>query len=525
MFPFLFLLIHLIEYSSGNNENNVDTLHFVNACLNQTNQVELNLRCSVYEHIEIIRIIYGHSKQSTNLQCQFSIYDCIQEGEHQFILSCNGRQNCSINLSKDDIYSSAISDEDKAPCTKLNYVQVNFGCVPDAKDICDRWREKGSIIHISHIESNNQQYRQCQCKVRSMLSDGQVLLHAKDIARQSDRSNEFPSRRSSSTDCKKTTFLEIATDRSERKCMDNLPSHGNALFGSGSHNFTLTYMRNDPLTELFFYFELKASPLKKDHMVEIVCNWERRVTTTTHSPLLLRRNRNRKSTTVSLVKAGRSSRLDLIRHRKISQDEYEDEPVASNEFDDENQFDESVTSVSKSLTDAEEDFENDASIENDPDSFESPMHLENAGTINQQRSSDQIYRIFLITAPICLFLFIIGCLIVRRTPCIERLRSNIRLAFLFCCEAGKLLCTSPNKRPESSSSQATETISHHRSSYPAAMFDYGYSDYYVNDTVAQCQMTPTFYDGRGSMFSMTSDPDDRVFSRSKYDSYQHGESC
>ncbi|CAF4652627.1 unnamed protein product, partial [Rotaria magnacalcarata] len=60
-----------------------------------------------------------------------------------------------------------------------------------------------------------------------------------------------------------------------------LPStSNNALFGSGSHNFTLTYVKNDLYSELFFYFELKASPIKKDHNVQIICNWKRHSTTT-----------------------------------------------------------------------------------------------------------------------------------------------------------------------------------------------------------------------------------------------------
>ncbi|CAF4244303.1 unnamed protein product, partial [Rotaria magnacalcarata] len=100
-----------------------------------------------------------------------------------------------------------------------------------------------------------------------------------------------------------------------------LPStSNNALFGSGSHNFTLTYVKNDLYSELFFYFELKASPIKKDHNVQIICNWKRHSTTTITTTLTtsiitstipIKRSRTR--ATVEMQNGGKLSRADLIR--------------------------------------------------------------------------------------------------------------------------------------------------------------------------------------------------------------------
>jgi hypothetical protein len=310
----LLVFLHIFHLTNAN----VETLHFESGCLKDSNQIQLNLQCSLYEHIEIIRVIYGYSKQRTMNQCQFSIYDCIQEGASRNILSCNGKQTCLINLTKNEILSTTVKANNVPGCKEFNYVQINFGCVPDANDICDSWKDEGAIIHLSHTRSKDKQYDECQCKVRSSLSNGQVLLQAREINREFASLKDKTPIKSDNIDCKKTTFLEITTDRSERKCMDNLPSNGNALFGSGSHNFTLNYVRNDPYSELFFYFELKASPKKKDHHVQIICNWARR-TTTIRTTLPM--TRKRKLTTISMLRGGRLSRLDLIRHPLASENE------------------------------------------------------------------------------------------------------------------------------------------------------------------------------------------------------------
>jgi hypothetical protein len=339
IFPLL-LFHYLLTPSTG---AKVETLHFESACLQQTNAVHLNLRCSQYEHIQIVRIIYGYTKQALLQQCHFSIYDCIQEGASHNILSCNGKQTCLINLTKNEMLSSSVINPGAPGCPDFNYIQVNFGCIPDSKDICDVWKDEGSVIHLSHTYSKEREYNRCHCKVRSSLPNGQVLLHAQEMNRQHALLKTLIFPKTSSLDCKKTTYLEIATTRSERKCMDMLPTNNIALFGSGSHNFTLTYVKNDPFSELFFYLKLKASPPASDHHVQIICNWARRQTTTaaitsTTTAVLsttIPVTKKRKVTTISMQRGGKLSRLDLIRHRPVSQDEHSEPedttPVLDNE--------------------------------------------------------------------------------------------------------------------------------------------------------------------------------------------------
>ncbi|CAF4318316.1 unnamed protein product [Rotaria sp. Silwood2] len=328
---------------------NVETLHFESACLQQSNIAQLNLRCSQYEHIQIIRVIYGYTKQPLLKECQFSIYDCIQEGTSHNILSCNDKQTCLINLTKNEMLSSAIITNGVPNCPDFNYIQVNFGCIPDSKDICDKWKDEGPIIHISHTYSKDRQYNRCHCKIRSSISNGQVLLHAREMNRQYGSLKSLIYPKTSNIDCKKTTYLEIATDRSERKCMDMLPSTSNtALFGSGSHNFTLTYVKNDLFSELFFYFELKASPMKNDHNVQIICNWKRRETTTITTTLTtsiitttIPIKKERKKTTIEMQNGGKLSRFDLMRYRPVTEkihDDYIDAEDTTNALNNEEEL-------------------------------------------------------------------------------------------------------------------------------------------------------------------------------------------
>ncbi|CAF3994045.1 unnamed protein product, partial [Adineta steineri] len=322
----LLLLFSIIHSTIAN----VETLHFESACLQQTNLVHLNLRCSQYEHIQIIRVIYGYTKQPLLDECHFSIYDCIQEGSSHNILSCNGKQTCLINLTKNEMLSSSITTPGVPNCPDFNYIQVNFGCIPDSKDICDSWKDEGSIIHLSHTYSKDRTYNRCHCKIRSSMTNGQVLLHAREINREHDLYKSFIYPKQLNLDCKQTTYLEIAISRYERKCIDMLPTNNIALFGSGSHNFTLSYVKNDPFSELFFYLELKASPMKKDHNVQIICNWARRKTTTIEpmttailsSTIPVRKKT--KGTTISMENGVKSSRLDLIRHKPIIHNDVED---------------------------------------------------------------------------------------------------------------------------------------------------------------------------------------------------------
>jgi hypothetical protein len=585
LYLIFFSIIHLILA-------NIETLHFESACLQQTNFVHLQLHCSQYEHIKIIRVIYGYTKQPplSFHQCQFSIYDCIQEGTSENILSCNSKQTCLINLTKNEILSSSITTPGVPNCSDFNYIQINFACIPDSKDICDSWKDEGPILHLSHTYSKiRQDNNYCHCKIRSSIPNGQVLLHAREINRQYGSYKSL-----TNIDCKKTTYLEIATDRFERKCMDMLPSNTNALFGSGSHNFTLTYVKNDRFSELFFYFELKASPMKNDHNVQIICNWKRRQTTTilpitdiisTTIPI----TRKRKMTTISMQSGGKLSRLDLIRHKPETQ-EIHDDPIDTEDTTDVIESEEEITE--EEVTEEEEEIstttitrkpsktkklkfkktstttiETTTSSDDDEEwlrilslaDIESPSESKHLLSINNRTfvtaaqhsiiNSDEKIRhlsstsntlLIILILIICLTIIILSlyCLKIKRPNFIKRLKLNTNVAFLFCCEAGKLLFCSPNNsrhQSRSISNTPPSTIGNHRrhrhhnrpsSSVP----DYQSSEYYMDETGNNnnCRTTQSIYDGGGggggkSIYSI--DYDEETEYTTKYDRHHDCGSC
>lgn len=612
MFIYLLLLsnIHLIF-------SNIETLHFESACIEQTNFLHLKLQCSPYEHIQIIRIIYGYSKQ-TLTSCQFSIYDCIQEGTSENILSCNNQQICTINLTKNDILSTARKTQGVPNCPDFNYIQVNYACIPDSKDICDSWKDEGPIIHLSHTFSKNRQYNYCHCKVRSSMPNGQVLLHAREINRQNENFNM----KNSEIDCKKTTYLEIATDRFERKCMDMVPSNTNALFGSGSHNFTLTYVKNDRFSELFFYFELKASPIKKDHHVQIICNWKRRQTTTiplpppiivtkttTMEPLsttdiistTIPITRKRKPTTISMQRGGKLSRLDLIRHRPITrhiedttsvsenegEEEEEEQQQGTNEDQEEvieeeevvegegeeqekEQEEEVVTTTipkktkkkprtKQTIVTTTEALKTSTISDNDDEEWLRILSLAN---IDRELESKHIFSInnrtfvtavqpsllnsdekfhhltstsnillIILVIILCLtfIILIIYCLKIKRPNFIQRLKLNFNIAFLFCCEAGKLLFCSTQQQHQARSISNTPTSIRDKNYRPSSsMPDYQSSVYYMDETGNNhnCRTTQSIYDGGGgkSIYSIDYDEEETEYT-TKYDRHQDCGSC
>jgi hypothetical protein len=562
------LLFHLILLSLIHSTiANVETLHFESSCLQQSNLVHLHLRCSQYEHIQIIRVIYGYTKQPLLQQCHFSIYDCIQEGASHTILSCNGQQTCLINLTKEEILSSSITTSGVPNCPDFNYIQVNFGCIPDSKDICDRWKGEGEVIHLSHTYSKDRQYNRCHCKIRSSMPNGQVLLHARELNRQQQQQGSLIYPKLLNTECRKSTYLEIAINRVERKCMDMLPTNNIALFGSGSHNFTLTYVKNDLFSELFFYFELKASPMKKDHNVQIICNWGRRKTTTivpsttsiisTTIPI----TRKRKVTTISMEHGGKLSRLDLIRRRPIIQHDHIDVEDTTNvleneeEITEENEGEEQIVEEGEGEGEAVEEeiltttiaikssktkkvktkktststIETTSTIPSDEDeewnrilslaNINSPSPSKQLISINNRtfvtaaqasviisdkktRHSSSTSNILLIIllVIICLtfLILIIYCLKVKRPDCIQRLKLNANVAFLFCCEASKLLFYSPNESHHRSHSPTStiENSRHHRRPSPP-MPDYQSSEYYMDDTGNNGGTIQSIYDGGG----------------------------
>ncbi|CAF3213624.1 unnamed protein product [Rotaria socialis] len=541
--------------STTNVTSLIDT-NVIQGELNQSTVVQLRLRCSLYEHIEIIRVIYGYSKQRLTNQCQFSIYDCIQEGASENILSCNGKQTCAIDLTKTEMFSTTITTKGVPTCSDFNYVQVNFGCVLDAKDICDSWKDEAAIIHLSHTNSKEKQHNECQCKVRSSLSSGQVLLRAREINRQFGNLKDLRPSKDSNTNCKTTTYLEISTDRSERKCMDNLPSNGNALFGSGSHNFTLNYIRNDPSSELFFYFELTASPIKSDHYVQIICNWARRTTTVRTT---LARARKRKLTTINMSYGLKLSRLDLIRHPPTSNDNLEvDEDASISSAVDVDET-EATTVINEPASGEDEETDtaknhkikplkskkkgkaesskaisiettttDTLSVVNDEqwlpllsaDSFDSLSASEQFFPFNndsfmnsaqasivpveqQSRMKLSKAKVFMMSSllvSITTFILCIYCVKVTQCGCIQRLKINFTIALLFCCEAGKLLFSSSNKTNSNTPTSTIDRYPHHnrhRRSPSLPADDYRSADYYMNHTVNNFHTMQSIYDYDG----------------------------
>ena len=601
----LIFLLNLLPFLSAD----IETLHYESACLQQNNLVHLQLQCSQYEHIQIIRVIYGYSKQPTSFhQCQFSIYDCIQEGTSQNILSCNGKETCSINLTKTEMLATAINLHGVSNCPDFNYIQVNFACIPDSKDICDSWKDEGSIIHLSHTYLKNQQYNRCHCKIRSSIPNGQVLLHAREINRQygSLKSSILP--KTLDVDCKKSTYLEIATDRFERKCMDMFPSTSNALFGSGTHNFTLTYVKNDPLSELFFYLELKASPMRKDHNVQIICNWRRRSTTTimttvpvSSTPIIsttIPMTRRRKQTTMSMQRGGQLSRLDLIRHRPdteiaeeehvdmeettsvIEENEYQEETGEAEEQQQQEEEEEEEetdtltttvviktkkaqhkrTSISSlattkattstdddeewlriiSLAESESQHKELLSINNrtflsaiQPSIINSDekTHHSSSTSSSSSSSTNTLLLILLLLLLLTFLILFLYCLKVKRADCIQRIKLNTNVAFLFCCEAGKLLFCSSNASRHPTYSITHTPASTIRNRPSSIMPDYQSSEYYMDETGNNhCRTIPSIYDAGGgeggggkSIYSIDYDEEETEYT-TKYGRHHDG-SC
>jgi hypothetical protein len=353
--------------------------------------------------------------------------------------------------------------------------------------------------------------------------------------------------------------------------MDNLPSNGNALFGSGSNNFTLTYVRNDPFSELFFYFELKASPKKKDHHVQIICNWARR-TTTIRTTLPM--TRKRKLTTISVLRGGKLSRLDLIRHPSIEENEINDFDIEEDTNEPSMYIEEMSTNVMDKEEDEEENLTTDIMIQskkkkfktsttmpidsttiannnNDDDEWsrirsiagiESPSSndffsfnnrtlissvqasiLSNEPKSSHKMSKNKLVIMILLISSTTIFLFSLYCLKVKQPTFIQRLRLNTNVALLFCCEAGKFLFSS-NKNPQSISN--TPPTIHHQKSLPIPTTDYQSSEYYMN----HCHTTQSIYDNEGSacgksMYTIDGDGLDESEYTTRYDQYHGGDTC
>jgi hypothetical protein len=359
--------------------------------------------------------------------------------------------------------------------------------------------------------------------------------------------------------------------------MDNLPSKGNALFGSGSHNFTLTYVRNDPFSELFFYFELKASPAKKDHHVQIICNWARR-TTTIHTTLPI--THKRRLTTISMLRGGQLSRLDLIRHPSMAENE-----INNLDLDEEiNEPTMNIEETSTMITDTEEEEEGEnlpidsirkskkktikisttipiesttiptTSVSDDDEwsrilsisGIESPSSkqfffsnnrtlissiqasiLSTEQTSSNRLSKNKLLIMLLLILSTTIFLFSLYCLKVKQPSLIQRLKLHLNVALLFCCEAGKFLFSSSNK-PHSISTTPTSTITHHHRSSPLPIADYQSSEYYMNHTRNNFHATQSIYDNDDGKSIYSIDNDNELEGSeytTRYDRCHEGDTC
>jgi hypothetical protein len=368
--------------------------------------------------------------------------------------------------------------------------------------------------------------------------------------------------------------------------MDMLPSNNIALFGSGSQNFTLTYIKNDPFSELFFYLELKASPMKKDHHVQIICNWGRRQTTTTTTIVptttqvittTIPITRKRKMTTISMQRGGKLSRLDLIRHRPLTENSQDIEDttttvVGENEVEEgeeeEHEGEEEeetltttiaiktkkiktkrtpTTTLRTTVTSSPDDdaewsrIISLADLESPPPSKQlisinnrtfitaaQPSILNSDQKLHHSSSTSNTLLIILIII-ICLtfLILLIYCLQVKQPGCIHRFKLNTNVAFLFCCEAGKLLfCSTNNNTHHQSTTTSTIGNRHRRHNRPSPpMPDYQSSEYYMDETGNNCRTTQSIYDGGGkSIYSIDYDEEETEYT-TKYDRQHDGGSC
>ena len=103
----------------------------------------------------------------------------------------------------------------------------------------------------------------------------------------------------------------------------------------------------------------------------------------------------------------------------------------------------------------------------------------------------------LLTACLTIVAFILYCLVIKRPAFLQRLQFNFKLALLFCCEASKVIFSSPSSsftRTHSLSSLHTETLANQHSSLPLSIEDYQSSEYYINAPTHPTHIIQDLYD-------------------------------
>jgi hypothetical protein len=255
-----------------------------------------------------------------------------------------------------------------------------------------------------------------------------------------------------------------------------------------------------------------------------------------------------------MQRGGQLSRLDLIRHRPgmpgIPAIEIEDTTAdieEAEEVEQEEEKEETTTVVIKTkkpkrstlsikTTTSSDDDDDEwlrilslANIESPSKQFLSinnrtfvtavqPSIINSDEKIRHSSSTSNILLIILLILIILTFLILIlYCLKVKQPAYIQRMRLNFNVAFLFCCEAGKILfCSSTNPR----------SISHTPASTHRPSLDYQSSEYYIDETGNNhnCRTIQSIYDGGGkSIYSIDYDEEETEYT-TKYGRHHDG-SC
>jgi hypothetical protein len=200
-------------------------------------------------------------------------------------------------------------------------------------------------------------------------------------------------------------------------------------------------------------------------------------------------------------------------------------PIESTTIANNNNDDDDEWSRIRSLADIESPLSNEFFSFNDRTLISSVQAsiFSNEPKSSHKMSKNKLIIMILLISSITIFLFSLFCLKVKQPSFIQRLRLNINVALLFCCEAGKFLFSS-SKIPQSIANTPT-TIRQHKS-LPIPIADYQSSEYYMNN----CHTTQSIYDndpsaGGKSMYSIDDDGLEESVYTTRYDQYHEGDTC
>ncbi|RNA40899.1 hypothetical protein BpHYR1_010727 [Brachionus plicatilis] len=143
-------------------------------------------------------------------------------------------------------------------CTKYNYLQINYQCLPNlpTKNICANSRSELSHAYIVTPDFPNKLTAgaNCECTLSTNFENGQILLRRLDMKLPNDHENQKCG----------GTYLEInENDKStERKC--GYVREAGSIFGSGSKKLKLNFYtgENDNFYDSGFWLEVLGKKLK-----------------------------------------------------------------------------------------------------------------------------------------------------------------------------------------------------------------------------------------------------------------------